>query len=64
MKKYLFNVPAIVITGHQVFEIIAKNENQARELIKNGEGEIIESELEVQDLDFDKMYLSEDPEEV
>lgn len=60
MKKYLFSVPATCITGFQVFEISANSEDEARKLILNGGGEIVESELEVESLDFKQMELMEE----
>lgn len=64
MRKYTFNVPVTCVEGFQLFEVNAESEEEAKELILEGGGEIVDSELEVLSLDFKNMHLDVDPEEL
>jgi hypothetical protein len=49
--KYRITVPVKCVSGYQIFDVEAKDEDEAMELFNGGEGEFVDEELEVTDLD-------------
>jgi hypothetical protein len=57
MKTYHFDVPVACAEGTQTFAVEAESPEEAMRKLRNGGGEIIAQEIEVQDLDWNGAQL-------
>ncbi len=51
-KKYSVIVPIRSVFGHQVYRIETNSEKDAIEKVKDGKGQMIEEDINIEDMDF------------
>jgi len=59
MHKYMIPVCVTKAEGQQTFSVEADSPEEAIEAFKNGEGELVEEEIEVTDLDTESISVED-----